>query len=91
MKNVVEFGQVQDTFCFGLARVEKLGASNFRLTFAVSSIPIDCDDSALENVVCAKLIIPAEALNHLRRAIETSEMHFGGNVVSLEPPNETLN
>ena len=59
MKNVVEGGEViHDTFCSGLARVEKLGASNFRLTFAVSNIPLGYGDGEIENVICARLLFP---------------------------------
>ena len=92
MKNVVEDGRhISDTFCSGLARVEKLGADNFRLTFAVSCVPLGEMSAEPENIVNAKLIIPREAMKALADAIEASVTFTGPGLLPTEPPNETLN
>lgn len=86
---LVEAGVTDDTFCTNLARIERLGADNFRLTFAVSCVPIGDMNSEPEHVVNAKLIIPREAMLPLAKAIEASVV-FPGASLHMEA-SETLN
>ena len=58
---------IPDTFCTNLVKVEPIGSGvNVRLVFAV---PQDCGREDPENVVVARLIIPAEELAAMAEAL----------------------
>jgi hypothetical protein len=58
---MVDMGNVPDVFCNAIAQVDKIG-SCFRFTFVVPEL--SCND-AISQIIVAKLVIPAEALEEI--------------------------
>lgn len=58
---LVEPAIVPDTFASGLAEAEDLGDGNFRLTYYVKHKSMH-DYGATENIVVARIVLPASAV-----------------------------
>jgi hypothetical protein len=57
---VIETVPVSDTYCSGVSRIEQLPCGNFRL-WCYTAQASDCGTGPVENVLVAKLVMPALA------------------------------
>jgi hypothetical protein len=58
--HVIETVPVSDTYCSGVSRIEQLPCGSFRL-WCYTAQASDCGTGPVENVLVAKLVMPALA------------------------------
>ena len=75
MTDLLESYSVPDAFCTDLARIERIGPC-VRLIFSAPQSGPSGDTWRTENHVIAKLVLPADALPRIARALlaDTAEM-----------------
>lgn len=66
LPNMVDIHGVRDIFCCDLASIERLGLCAARLTFTARE---SANDGTPLNVVVAKLVVPADILDGIARAL----------------------
>jgi hypothetical protein len=59
--HLIETVPISDTYCSGMAKIEKLPCGNLRL-WAYTNQAADCGAGPVETVLVAKLVFPAAAI-----------------------------